>query len=128
MSLSNRKGGHPMALMQIVKPVEAVAAVALLGFAGMSIISPRLRADSDESNSRVQIGFNIAPVKLNLHGLNPAKVGKGSFIVNAQGDCNGCHNNPRLGGEFAVGHDPYLGQPKMVNASAYLAGGSPFGP
>jgi hypothetical protein len=117
-----------MTLMQIVKPMGTVAAVALLGFAGVSIISRPLRADSDESNSHVQIGFNIAPVTLKVQGLNPALVGKGSYIVNAHGDCNGCHNNPRLGGEWADGHNPYLGQPKMVNAAAYLAGGTPFGP
>src|SRR5690349_19697652 len=114
-----------MRLMKIVKPAGAVTAAVLLGFAGMSITSPRVHADSSESDSRVQIGFAIAPVKLNLAGKNPALVGKGSYIVNAQGDCNGCHNNPLLG-EWAAGHNPYFGQPKMENPSAYLAGGTPF--
>jgi hypothetical protein len=49
----------------------------------------------------VQIGFAIAPVQLNMNGKNPALVGKGSYIVNAKGDCNGCHNSPDLGGEWA---------------------------
>jgi hypothetical protein len=117
-----------MTLKHIVKPVGAVAAVALLGFAGISITSLRVHADSGESDSRIQIGFNIVPVNLNLEGLNRALVGKGSYIVNAQGDCNGCHNNPRLGGAWAPGHNPYFGQPKKENAAAYLAGGTPFGP
>jgi hypothetical protein len=63
-----------------------------------------------------------------LNGKDPALVGKGSYIVNAKGDCNGCHNSPDLGGEWAPGHNPYFGQPKMVNANGYLGGGSKFGP
>ena len=121
-----------MTLMQIVKPAGAIAAVALLGLAGITITSPRVHADSSddssESDSRVKIGKLIAPVNLNLKGRDLDRVYKGSYIVNAQGDCNGCHNNPRLGGEWAAGHNPYFGQPKMVNTHAYLAGGTPFGP
>src|ERR1700675_3447211 len=110
-----------MTAMRIIKPAGAVVAFVLLGFAGMCITSLGVRADSD---SEVQIGFAIAPVQLNLHGKNPALVGKGSYIVNAKGDCNGCHNSPDLGGEWASGHNPYFGQPKMVNAKGYLGGGS----
>jgi hypothetical protein len=118
-----------MTLTQIARPSGAVAAVVLLGLAaGMSITSLRVSAASSEPDSRVQMGFALAPVPLNMRGKNPALVGKGSFIVNAQGDCNGCHNNPLLGGEWADGHNPYFGQPKMVNPDAYLAGGTPFGP
>jgi len=32
------------------------------------------------------------------------------------------------GFEIAAGGDPFLGQPKQVNAARYLAGGTPFGP
>jgi len=59
-----------MTLTQFVKPVGALAAFVLIGFAA-SIIAPRLQADS---NSEVQIGFAIAPVPLNMNGLNPALV------------------------------------------------------
>jgi hypothetical protein len=114
-----------MTLMQLVKPIAALAAFGFIGLGAISIISPRVQADS---KSEVQIGFAIAPVPLNLKGKNPALVGKGSYIVNAQGDCNGCHNSPDLGGEWAPGHNPYFGQPKMVNAKGYLGGGSQFGP
>ena len=73
---------------------------------------------------RIARGFQIAPVPLNLEGKNVALVGLGSYIVNAQGGCNDCHTNP----PYADGGDPFLGQPKQVNAARYLAGGTPFGP
>jgi hypothetical protein len=74
--------------------------------------------------SRVKRGYEIAPVPLNLAGRNRALVGLGSYIVNAQAGCNDCHTWPN----FAPNGNPYLGQPKMVNAENYLAGGRPFGP
>ena len=64
------------------------------------------------------------PVKLKLRGLNPALVGLGSYIVNAQGACNDCHTKP----PFAEGGDPFKGQPEQINTAGYLAGGTPFGP
>src|SRR5215472_5303047 len=106
-----------MTLMQIVKPVGAVAVVALLGFAGLSITSPRVHAD--DGDSTVQLGFALAPVPLNLNGLDPALVGKGSYIVNAKGDCAGCHNSPDLGAQWVAGHNPFFGQPKMTNPASY---------
>ena len=84
----------------------------------------RGRGDDD---SRIQRGFEIAPVPLNLHGKNRALVGLGSYLLNAVGDCNGCHAGPS--GQFAAGGDPFQGQPKVINQAAYLAGGTPlFGP
>jgi hypothetical protein len=116
-----------MTLMQFVKPAGAVAAVALIGFAGMLITSPRVHADSAESDSRIQIGFNIAPVNLNMKGRNHALVGIGSYIVNAQADCNGCHTSPDLGNEYSSGGDPFFNQhPPVVNPNAYLGGGTTF--
>lgn len=115
-----------MTPMQSVNPARAVATVALLGLAGILIMSPRVHADSEETDSRIQIGFNIAPVKLNLNGKNRALVGIGSYIVNAQADCNGCHNSPDIGPEFLPGGDPYSGQPTVVNKDAYLGGGRTF--
>ena len=75
-------------------------------------------------DSRVLRGFRIAPVKLNLRGLNPVLVGLGSYIVNAQGGCNDCHTVP----QFAPGGNPFMGQPEEINAATYLAGGGGFGP
>lgn len=73
---------------------------------------------------RIKIGFKIAPVPLNTKGLKRNLVGLGSYIVNASGDCNGCHTNP----SFAEGGDPYQGQPEKINTAGYLAGGQHFGP
>src|SRR5215510_15111875 len=74
--------------------------------------------------SRIRIGFEIAPVPLDLRHKNRALVGLGSYIVNAQGGCNDCHTAP----PYAQGGNPFLGEPTVVNAAVYLAGGTPFGP
>ena len=75
--------------------------------------------------SKIQIGFAIAPVPLNMNGRNPSLVGLGSYIVNAQADCAGCHSTPT----YAEGGDPHLGQPEQINVSTYLSGGGDlFGP
>ena len=81
-------------------------------------------ADGHAQGSSIQKGAEIAPVPLNLGGLNPALVRQGSYIVNAQGGCNDCHTVP----SYAEGGDPFLGQPEVINADGYLAGGGVFGP
>jgi hypothetical protein len=84
---------------------------------------------SDEGNEALEIrrGFAIAPVPLNLEGKDRNLVGLGSYIVHAQGDCNGCHSaGPAT--EFAPGGNPYFGQPAVVNPATYLGGGRDFGP
>jgi hypothetical protein len=105
---------------------------------GTLISSPRLHADDDDregDEAKVQIGFRIAPVTLNLHGKNRNLVGLGSYIVNAVGDCNGCHTadpatqyippgNPYL---LKVPAGPFTGK-KIVNTATYLGGGNDFGP
>jgi hypothetical protein len=77
-----------------------------------------------QGGSTVQIGAAIAPVPLNMKGLNPALVREGSYIVNAQGGCNDCHTVP----SYAPGGNPFFGQPEIVNGPCYLAGGALFGP
>src|SRR5262249_29386403 len=47
----------------------------------------------EDESSLVQRGFAIAPVPLNLAGRNRSLVGLGSYLVNAVGDCNGCHTS-----------------------------------
>ena len=80
---------------------------------------------SDSEASKIQIGYRIAPVALDLTGKNPALVGLGSYIVNAQGDCAGCHSNP----QYAPGGDPHFGQPELTEPSGHLRGGLElFGP
>ncbi len=87
-----------------------------------------------------QIGMAIAPVQLNMSGKDPQLVGLGSYLVNAIGDCNGCHNGggpPNF--NYAAGGNPYfvpssffLGTPipfsAKVDPTVYLSGGSDFGP
>lgn len=105
--------------------VAALTAAAVIGT--LTITSPRVHADSSQTDSRIQIGYNIAPVKLNLKGLDPALVGIGSYIVNAQADCNGCHTSPDYGPEYI--QDPTfvaVKAPGVVNPAAYLGGGVYF--
>ena len=77
--------------------------------------------------AKVQKGLAIAPVPLNMTGKDPNLVGYGSYLVNAVGDCNGCHSNgPQT--EFATGGNPYFSQhPAVVNPATYLGGGRDFG-
>jgi len=74
-----------------------------------------------DSQSKIQQGFAISPVSLNLNGKNPALVGLGSYIVNAQGGCNDCHTCP------SYSSNPYTGGTGQFNSKNYLAGGVPFG-
>lgn len=83
-----------------------------------------------DSESRIELGFAIAPVPLNLVGKNRSEVGLGSYLVNAVGDCNGCHHATlSASSPYAPGGNPYRGQPKQIEQAGYLAGGTPlFGP
>ncbi|HZZ92851.1 MAG TPA: hypothetical protein VFE23_09825 [Usitatibacter sp.] len=96
-----------------------LAAVALCAAAG-AMADP---ADDANGDSRIQAGYNLTPVPLNLAGKNRALVGLGSYLVNSSG-CNDCHTHP----SFATGHDPYLGQPEQINTAQFLTGGRLFGP
>jgi hypothetical protein len=104
-------------------------------------------ADSD----RITQGFKINPVPLNLKGLDPKKVGIGSYWVNSAGNCDGCHGgvlvsvpgqytaaeNPgnlpvSLGGPY-TGKASYKGAipynpPATENPVAFLGGGINFNP
>ncbi len=103
-----------------------------IALAMMLVRSPRVQAQNDQGNdedSLVRRGFEIAPVPLNLVGKNRDLVGLGSFIVNGQSDCNGCHTAgwpPNF--NFANGGNPYFGQPQKTDPTTYLAGGADFGP
>jgi len=76
----------------------------------------------------IQKGFEISPVPLNLKGKNHALVGLGSYLVNAVGDCNGCHSAGPAS-EYAKGGNPYFkgSPPTVVNQNTYLGGGRNFG-
>src|SRR5215831_5672360 len=118
-----------MKLPSYAKVGGVVALFVAIFISGMSVKPPRAHADDNDTDSRIQIGFKIAPVPLNLAGKNRALVGLGSYIVNAQGDCNGCHTSggpPNF--NYAPGGNPYFGQPQVVDPTVYLSGGSNFGP
>lgn len=79
------------------------------------------------SDSRIEQGFAIAPVPLNMEGKDRALVGLGSYLVNAGGGCNDCHSaGPET--QFLPGGNPYFGQPTRINPATYLGGGRDFGP
>ncbi len=107
---------------------------ALAGFAlAVTLVrSPRVQAqedddDRDSNDPRIEQGFDIAPVQLNLDGKNRKLVGLGSYIVNAQSGCNGCHSTGPAN-EYAANGNPYFGQKQVVNVNTYLGGGRDFGP
>ena len=66
-----------------------------------------------------------------MEGEDPTLVGLGSFIVNAQADCNGCHGSDPAN-EFLTRANPYvrkpLNGPMQFNQATYLNGGQNFGP
>jgi hypothetical protein len=100
-----------------VKRVPLLAAALMLTAGGPAALA------ADSNVARIAEGLKIAPVPLNLKGLDKNQVGLGSYLVSAIGACNDCHTNPT----FAAGGDPFQGQPLKVVQSAYLAGGVFFG-
>jgi hypothetical protein len=110
-----------------VSTAAAATTVGLLVVGAMVLTSPRAHADSNAQDFS-EIGIKIAPVKLTYKPQDRELVGLGSFIVNAQADCNGCHGSDPTK-EFAAGGNPYFNQhPTVVNPATYLAGGQDFGP
>src|SRR5262252_1478153 len=110
---------------------------AVVLFAGLvltsSFVSKSPAQDPNESESLVQRGFAINPVPLNLDGKNHALVGLGSYIVNARGNCNGCHTCPSNIGQSNADNPFVTGgtlsevdTPGPVNKDNYLAGGVVF--
>jgi hypothetical protein len=106
----------------------AAAVTVILAAGSLLSFSSHVKADDDdERDPRIRRGFEIAPVPLKLAGKNRDLVGLGSYLVNASGDCNGCHSaGPAT--EYAPGGNPYFNQPAVVNQATYLGGGRDFGP
>jgi hypothetical protein len=118
-----------MTKRSFAKLVGVTVTLVAIALTVMSIKAPRTYANDDDDRSRIIIGLEIAPVPLNLLGKDPAKVGLGSYLVNAVGDCNGCHT---AGGppnfNYAAGGNPYFHQKQVVDPTVYLSGGMNFGP
>src|ERR1700722_8694977 len=80
----------------------------------------------DPERARIQQGYAIAPVPLNIHHKDGALVGLGSYLVNT-GCCNDCHTTDPTT-QYKMNGNPYFGQrPTQVNPATYLAGGQDFG-
>jgi len=108
--------------------IGAATALFLAGMMNSSkLVGAQQETSSQTEESRIRRGFEIAPVPLNLEGKNRALVGLGSYVVNAVGDCNGCHSaGPRT--EFTGNGNPYQLSPpfsgkKQINTANYLGGG-----
>jgi hypothetical protein len=93
--------------------LAVLAGAATAGYSQTSVDDPRIAQ-----------GLTIAPVTLNMAGLDKNMVGLGSYLVNAVGGCNDCHTNP----SYNPAGDPFMGKQKQVNTAGYLAGGQAFGP
>src|SRR3974390_3232882 len=118
---------------RIVKAAAlALSTAGTIAFGGVQLVSTRVHADdnSNSEESQITIGWRIAPPFLNTQGKNPALVGLGSYIVNAQADCNGCNTSDPVN-EYPVPGNPYflppLDEPAEYNQATYLAGGQNFG-
>jgi hypothetical protein len=101
-----------------------VSVAALLIVAALLNRVSSAQGTTDQRDVRIEKGFDIAPVPLLFEARNRELVGLGSYLVNAVGACNDCHTCP----SYASGHNPFFGQPTMLNVDGYLAGGVPFGP
>jgi hypothetical protein len=109
----------------------ALTALVVIALAGLMIRAPRVRAnddvenhDRDRDDPRIERGFKVAPVRLNLEGKDRKLVGLGSYLVNTVAACDDCHSIS----EYAAGRNPYFGQKKKIDPTDYLGGGVDFGP
>jgi len=81
----------------------------------------------DDHKPRIERGFDIAPVPLNLVGKNRALVGLGGYLVNGVPACSDCQSaGPQT--QYAPGGNPSFGQPTEINPATYTDGGQDFGP
>jgi hypothetical protein len=115
-------------LMISRRMIASFGAVAASAVMVMVASSKPLKASEDGGgdDNKIRIGFEIAPVPLNLEGRDRSAVGLGSYLVNAIGSCNDCHSaGPQT--EYLPDHNPYFGQAAKVNPAPYLGGGRDFG-
>jgi len=116
-----------MGFERIVKAALAMSAAGIIALAAMHARSVNVQAHEHESDDDLaEIGLRIAPDFLNMTGKDPELVGLGSFIVNAQADCNGCHGSDPAN-EYLPTNNPYFRPPNnrhaKYNQATYLNGG-----
>lgn len=102
----------------------SAAVLAVLGAVPLLLVGRNAAEAARREESRIDLGFELAPVELDLTNKNRRLVGLGSYLVNVEGGCADCHSNPT----WASGGNPFLGEPKQLNTANYLAGGTSFGP
>jgi hypothetical protein len=141
-SLQYRRVNVQSKLHQAAGKYTATAGLIALVLTGLVVTAGSGRADRDRDDRdrdrdderwKINQGYRVAPVPLNLVRKNRDLVGLGSYIVNVMSECNGCHSQ-----EAATAYvgNPYLfdspnrtsHQPKKINPETYLAGGRDFGP
>jgi len=98
--------------LRVLTGVALVAGVIWLA-ASIRIVSPVHADDDDGEDWKIERGFAIAPVPLNLSGKERRLVGLGSYIVNAQIPCNDCHTQ-NGSTEFVPTGNPYLLRPSAI--------------
>jgi hypothetical protein len=109
-----------------------ISAASLATLVVTRLSSVKVHADEEDSQENlVAIGLRIAPSFIDKVGKDPDLVGLGSFIVNGQADCNGCHGSDPAN-EYLPQNNPYFlppnNFPARYNQATYLNGGQNFGP
>ena len=106
-------------LVSIASPITSCVAFIATGAHGQQPLDPEILA-------KIAKGFQLSPVPLNLAGKDSNLVGYGSYLVNAAGDCNGCHSaGPET--QYSAGENPFFSQFPRTNPATYLGGGYDFG-
>ena len=131
-----------MTFVRISKTAVTVsAAAAAIAFLTMNIGPTKAHAQQQQDSDQylASLGLQIAPCFINTAGKDITLVGLGSFIVNGESDCNGCHG-PDPANEFLPTGNPYFltsknplftsstPVPMQFNQATYLNGGQNFGP
>jgi len=122
-----------MTIKRTLEVTLAVSVAVLLALAGLKSRVQRVHADDDRDSDAAlaAIGLRIAPSFINIDGKDKTLVGLGSFIVNAQADCNGCHGSDPAN-EFLPTNNPFylkpFNSPAIFNQATYMNGGQNFGP
>lgn len=122
-----------MTFKGMLQATLALSVAATIILVGMKLSSQRVHADdeNESDDALAAIGLRIAPSFINMQGNDPKLVGLGSFIVNAQADCNGCHGSDPAN-EYLPTNNPFflkpLNNPALFNQATYLNGGQNFGP
>lgn len=122
-----------MALERLVKTtLLTVFAASLVVFTALRLAPQKVHAGEENSDQNlVEIGLRIAPHFIHIEGKDRDLVGLGSFIANAQADCNGCHGSDPAN-EYLPTNNPFFlppnNSPARFNQATYLNGGQNFGP